>query len=75
MALEIWISRDDRIRYHTRPQYSLVVILSQLGGTLGLCFGVSIMSLAQVLCLCGRLAKAVATKRASRADVVHDGGP
>lgn len=38
--------------YYSRPQYDLASFMSQIGGTLGLCFGMSIVSVAQLLCAC-----------------------
>lgn len=43
--------------YYARPQYDLASFMSQIGGTLGLCFGMSVISIAQVLCACIEVGK------------------
>lgn len=53
----LYANMDDITEYHNMPMYGTSAYLSQVGGILGLCFGMSILSIGQVMMLCMTAAK------------------
>lgn len=55
--LKIHIPFEGVMQYNTKPQIDAISFFSQVGGTLGLCFGVSTISIAHIFFACCDMAR------------------